>query len=56
MEVPRLRVELELQVPATTTATQDPSQICNLHPQLMAMLDTQPTERGQESNLHPHGY
>ena len=33
MEVPRLGVELELQLPAYTTATakQDPSHICNLH-------------------------
>jgi len=33
MEVPRLRVELELQLPAYTTATamQDPSLICDLH-------------------------
>ena len=29
MEVPR--VELELQLPAYTTATPDPSQVCNLH-------------------------
>ena len=25
-------------------------------PQLMAMPDPQPTEQGQELNLHPHGY
>ena len=33
MEVPRLRAELELQLSAytTATATQDPSNICNLH-------------------------
>ena len=33
MEVPRLRVELELQLPAYTTATamQDPSRVCDLH-------------------------
>ena len=32
MEVPKLGVELELQLPAyTTTTTQDPSHICNLH-------------------------
>ena len=33
MEVPRLGVELELQLPAYTTAmaTQDPSRICDLH-------------------------
>ena len=33
MEVPRLGVELELQLPAyiTATATQNPSCVCNLH-------------------------
>ena len=33
MEVPRLGIELELQLPAytTATATQDPSHICDLH-------------------------
>ena len=31
MEVPRLGVDLELQLPACTTATPDPSCICNLH-------------------------
>ena len=33
MEVPRLRAESELQLPAYTTviATQDPSRVCNLH-------------------------
>ena len=33
MEVPRLGVESELQLPAYTTATamQDPSSICDLH-------------------------
>ena len=33
MEVPRLGVELELQLPAytTATATPDPSHICSLH-------------------------
>ena len=41
MEVPRLGVELELQLPACTTATARP--------------DPQPTERGQGSNLQPHG-
>ena len=34
MEVPRLGVQSELQLPAytTATATQDPSCVCNLHP------------------------
>ena len=31
MEVPRLGVQLELQMPAYTTAMQDPSHFCNLH-------------------------
>ena len=31
MEIPRLGVELELQLPAYTTAGQDPSHICKLH-------------------------
>ena len=33
MEVPRLEVQLELQLPAyaTATATRDPSLICDLH-------------------------
>ena len=33
MEVPRLGVELELQLPASATATtmSDPSSVCNLH-------------------------
>ena len=30
-EVPRQRAELELQLPAYATATQDPSHVCNLH-------------------------
>ena len=36
MEVPRLGVALELQLPAYTTATAvpDPSHICDLHPSL----------------------
>ena len=42
MEVPRLGVELELQVQAYTTA--------------IAMLDPWPTEWGQESNTYIHGY
>ena len=39
MDVPSLGVKLELQLWAYTTAT--------------ATLDPEPTERGQESNLHP---
>ena len=53
MEVPRLGVELELQLPVYTTATaiRDPSHGFNLH-----HSSQQPTERGQELNLHPHGF
>ena len=40
MEVPRLGVQSELQLLAYTTAMPDP----------------QPTERGQGSNPHTHGY
>ena len=55
MEVPRLRVESELQLPAyaPATATQDRSRICNLQ---TAMLDPYPTEQGQGWNPNPHGY
>ena len=42
MEVSRLGIEVELQLLAYTTAT--------------AISDPQPTERGQESHLCPHGY
>ena len=31
MEAPRLGVKLELQLPAYTTATWDPSHVCSLH-------------------------
>ena len=41
MEIPKLGVKLELQLQAFATAT--------------AMLDIQPTERGQELNPHPRG-
>ena len=56
MEVPRLGVDSELQLPAYTTATVtlDLSQIFNLHRSLWQcqILDT---ERGQGWNPHPHG-
>ena len=38
MEVLRLGIESELQLPATATATPDPSRVCDLQPQLTAML------------------
>ena len=55
MDVPRLGVKLELQLPAYTTATvtRIPSHIRN---QLTASPDSKSTERGQGSNPHPHGY
>ena len=58
MEIPRLGVESELQLPAyaTATTTAAPSGICNLYHSLMATPDPQPTEQGQRSNLHPHRY
>ena len=31
MEVPRLGIESELQLPATAAAMQDPSRVCDLH-------------------------
>ena len=54
MEVPRLGIKLELQLPAfaSVIATQDPSLVCDLL-QPVAILAPQPTERGQGSNLVP---
>ena len=50
MEIPRLGVQSELQLPAysTATATPDPCFICNLHHSSW--------QQGQGLNLHPHGY
>ena len=57
MEVPRLGVRSELQLPAcaTATATRALSRSLQPTPQFMAMPDPLPTERGQGSNLRPHG-
>ena len=57
MEVPRLGIELELQLPAYTTAIamQDPELRLRPTPQLRALPDPYLTERGQGSNLRPHG-
>ena len=41
--------------PQPQQQTQALSHICNLHPQVKAMLYPQPTERGQGSNPHLHG-
>ena len=40
VEVPRLVVELELQLLACATATQDLSHFCNLHHSTQAMLNS----------------
>ena len=47
----------ELQSPAyaRTTATRDPSHVCELHHSSRQHPDPLPTERGQGSNLHLHG-
>ena len=58
MEVPRLGVELDPQLPAYTTATAagDLSLVCDPHhSSLKATPGLQPTEQGQGSNPHPHG-
>ena len=54
MEVPRLGVTSELQLPAytTTTAMQDPSCVCDLHHSSWQGIP----EWGQGWNPHPHGY
>ena len=58
MEVPRLGVQLVLQLPAYTTATAmpDPSHVCNPHRRVWQHQILKLTERGQGSNPHPHGY
>ena len=58
MEVPRRGAELELQLPAYATATAVPelSRVCDVHCSLQQCWILSPTERGQELNLHPHGY
>ena len=58
MEVPRLGVESELQLPAyaMATATWDPSHACSLHHSSQQRWILNPLKRGQGSNLYPHGY
>ena len=59
MTVPRLSVQSELQllVCTTATATSHPSRVCDLYHSSWYTYqpDTSPTERGQGSNLQPHG-
>jgi len=56
IEVPRLGVELELQLPTTARATLDPSCVCGLYRRFVAAPDPLPTEGGRRWNPHPHGY
>ena len=53
MEVPRPRVESELQLPAIATATQDPSRVCDLHhgSQQCWILDPLSEARDHTGNL-----
>ena len=55
MEFSGLEVEYELQLPAYTTAMAMPDLNCIVL-QIVATPEVQPTEQGQESNLHLHGY
>ena len=57
MEVPRLGVELELQLPAYTTVTAMPdlSSICNLCHSLQQHRILNPPSEAQGLNPHPHG-
>ena len=50
MEVPRLGVELELQLPAyaKATAMQDPSRICNLHYSSRQHQSLNPQSKGRD--------
>ena len=58
MEVPRLGVESELQLPAytTATATQDPSHACDLHHSSWQCRTLNPPSEATLMNPHPHGY
>ena len=58
MEVPRPGVKLQLAVAGLHHSHSNVGSGLHLWsiPQLMATLDPQPTERGQGSNPHPHGY
>ena len=58
MEVPRLGVGSELQLPAYTTASSNARSepYPRPTPQLMAMPDPPPTKRGQGLNPNLHGY
>ena len=55
MEVPRLGVELELQLLDYTpgTATQDPSHICDLPHSSQQCQILNPMSKARDQNLHP---
>ena len=57
MEVPRLGVQLELQLPAcaSATATSGLSSVCDLHHNSRQHRILKPTEQGQGLNPQPHG-
>ena len=57
MEVPSLGVQSEPQLLAyvTATATWDPSCVCDQQHSSQQCWILNPTERGQGSNLRPHG-
>ena len=58
MEVPRLEVKSELQLPANTTATamRDLSLVCDLYHSSQRCGILNPLSRAGDQNLHPHGY
>ena len=56
MEVSRLGVKLELQLPAYRSHNSKSKLCLQPTPWLTSMLDPQTTEQGQESNLHPQGH
>ena len=56
VQVPRLGVQLELQLPAYTTATQDWSHVYDLHHSSGQRRILNPLREARESNPCPHGY
>ena len=60
MEIPRLGVKSELQLPvtatATATATPDLSHICDQHHSSQQHRILNPQSKGQGSNPRPYGY
>ena len=48
MEIPRLGVELELQLPAYATAIPDPSRFCDLHLSSQQRQIVNPLSKGRD--------